>query len=153
MNLKSLFIHRAADEQHKTTPQPAKELIDHWYRLTREQIDAQHERLLEQPGTLRHAVQERLDADPQLKARIMASLALSDNGMFDCIELEHVRDSVMADAKANETVLNNEYAAIVGRLELAYQLDMRQLESNPDTMLSGLTPYYELDFIKSYLKI
>ena len=152
MNLKSLFIHRSADEQHKTTPQPAKELIDQWYKLTREQIDAQHERLLTR-DSLKHAMQERLDADPQLKARIMANLSLEDNGMFDCLELEHLRDSVMADARANEIVLNNEYSTIVGRLELAYQLDMRQLESNPDLLLSGLTPYYELDFIKSYLKI
>ena len=153
MNLKSLFIHRAADQQHKTTPQPAKELVSQWYKLTREQIDAQHARLLDQPGTLRHAVQEKLDADPQLKARIMASLTLSDNGMFDCIELEHVRDSVVADTKANEIVLNNEYAAIVGKLELAYQFDLRQFEVDPDTQLSALKPYYELDFIKSYLKI
>ena len=152
MGLKSLFIHRKANEQHRSIPQSARSLVDQWYKLTREQIDAQHTRLLEH-DSMRHAVQEKLDADPQLKARIMSSLSLADDGTFDCNELMHIRDEVIAETYANDIVLNNEYSAIVGKLELAYQLDLRQLESNPDTLLSGLTPYYELDFIKSYLKI
>ena len=129
-----------------------REVIDTWYNTTVSLIKDQYERLT-QHMPMGFVLREKLEADPQLKARIQASLQLDDEGHFDCLELEQLREQIERENDDNDIVLQNEYAAIAGKVALAYGLDRRFIEHNPDAALDTLTPYYDLDFVKSYLKI
>lgn len=124
-----------------------------WLELTLDMIEKQYRRLQDAMPALCFQINEKLEADPQLKARIMANLQLDGSGMFDCLELSQLREEIDHADDDALVVLRNEHASIVGRVKLAHDVDLKRLAANPTGDIGTLTPYYDLDFVKTYLKI
>lgn len=153
-----IFFKKKADKDMSVEDRAQKhadvtrEMLDRWFNLTVTLIRDQFKQISKHVP-IEYAVREKLENDPDFKARVIANLQLDCNGCFDCEELAQLRDEIERANDASDVVLENEYAVIAAKLEAAYAADKRTLLALPHAPIDQFTPYFDMDFVKSYLKI